>query len=118
MKSEDEQVKHSGGRPKKIIKKDTITGVRFSNIEHCVVKQKAAKAGLGITVYIREMALKGEVIARLSDEERQFVREIVGMSTNINQMTRKAHQEGLLKAMLFFESYRNQLDELLKKLKR
>ncbi len=87
-------------------------------IEYYVVKQKASKAGLGITVYIREMALHGEVIARMSEEERQFVREIVGMSNNINQMAKKAHQEGLLKALLFFESYRTQLNELLQRVKR
>lgn len=118
MERDQTQIKHREGRPKKIVKKDTITGVRLSKIEYYVVKAKASKAGLGITVYIREMALNGEVIARLSDEERQFVREIIGMSTNINQMTRKAHQEGLLKAMLFFETYRTQLDELLQRLKR
>ncbi len=70
MKSEEGQTKHSGGRPKKAVKKESITGVRFSAIEYFLVKQKASKAGLGITVYIRQMALDGEVVARMSEEER------------------------------------------------
>ena len=118
MESEEEQIKHSGGRPKQTIKKDTVTGVRFSKLEHFVVKQKASKAGLGISVYIREMALNGQVIARLSNEERQFVRAALGIANNLNQLTIKAHKEGLLKALLLFETYRNQFDELLQRFKK
>ena len=62
--------------------------------------------------------MQGQVIAKMNDEERQFVRDLVGMSNNINQLAKKAHQEGLLKALLLFESYRNQLDLLLQRMKR
>ncbi|WP_147202769.1 plasmid mobilization protein [Segetibacter aerophilus] len=118
MKSDEEQIKHSGGRPKQSIKKDTVTGVRLSKLEHFVVKQKASKAGLGISVYIREMALNGQVVARLSEEERQFVRAALGIANNLNQLTMKAHREGALKALLVFETYRNEFDELLKRFKK
>ncbi|MGI8634409.1 MAG: plasmid mobilization protein [Segetibacter sp.] len=93
-----------GGRPKQAIKKDTVTGVRFSKLEYFVVKQKASRAGLGITVYIRQMAIHGQVVALMSEEEKHFVRELAGMSNNINQLTKKAHQEGLLKALLFLRA--------------
>jgi hypothetical protein len=118
MESEAEQMKHGGGRPKQAIKKDTVTGVRFSKLEHFVVKQKAAKAGLGISVYIRQMALNGQVVARLSNEERQFVRAALGIANNLNQLTIKAHKEGLLTALLVFETYKNQFDELLQRFKK
>jgi hypothetical protein len=63
------------------------------------------------------MALNGQVIAKLNEEERHFVRQLIGMSNNINQLAKRAHQEGLLKALLSFESYRGQLDNLLQKMK-
>ena len=117
MKIEETRKKHLGGRPKKDVKKQVVTAVRFAKTEYFVVKQKALKAGLRVTVYIRLMALKGQVNAKMNEEERQFVRELIRMSNNINQLAKKAHQEGLLKAMLFFETYRNQLDAFLKRIK-
>jgi len=54
---------------------------------------------------------------RLTEEERQFVKQLIGMANNINQLTKACHQEGLLSAMLDFERYRTGIDELLKKLK-
>ena len=103
---------------KRGVKRQVVTAVRFTKTEYFVVKQKALKAGLGVTVYVRSMALNGKVSAKMNEEERQFVRDLVGMSNNINQLAKKAHQEGLLKALLLFETYRDQLDFLLQKMKR
>ena len=116
MKSEEGPTKHSGGRPKQPVKRETVTGVRFSKVEYFLVKRKAEKAGLGITVYIREMALNGQAIERMSEEDRQIVRQFVGISNNLNQLTKKAHQEGLLTAVMLFEKYRNKFDEFLEKM--
>ena len=68
-----------------------------------------------MTTYIRQMAINGKITPRMNEEERQFVRQLVGMANNLNQLTKKAHQEGLLTAVLMFEKYRNLVDELLKK---
>ena len=116
MKSE-EGTKHSGGRPKKPVKKETVTGVRFSKVEYFLVKHKAEKAGLGITVYIRQMALTGQVISRMIEEDRQSVRQFVGVSNNLDQLTKMAHQQGLLTAVLLFEKYRNEFDDFLQKMR-
>lgn len=113
----EEGTKHGGGRPKKPVKKETVTGVRFSKVEYFLVKHKAEKAGLGITVYIRQMALTGQVISKMSEEDRQSVRQFVGVSNNLNQLTKMAHQQGLLTAILLFEKYRNQFDEFLQKMR-
>lgn len=117
MKREEGQTKHSGGRPKKPVKRETVTGVRFSKVEYFLVKHKAEKAGLGITVYIREMALRGQVNSKMNEEDRQIVRQFIGVSNNLNQLTKKAHQEGLLTAIMLFEKYRNLFDEFLKKMR-
>lgn len=117
MLKEISHTKHSGGRPVKAIKREAATGVRFTRAEYFIVKHKAAKTGLRITQYIREMALEGKVMARLSPEERSHIRQLVGMANNLNQLTKTAHKEGILTAMMLFEKYTKQLDELLYKLK-
>ena len=118
MTSEETITKHSGGRPKKSVKRDIVKGVRFTKAEYYVVKQKAAKAGIGISLFIRQMAINGKIKPLLDEEERQFVRQLIGMANNINQLTKKGHQEGFLTAVLMFEKYKNFIDELLEKLKR
>ena len=64
------------------------------------------------------MALQGKIISRLEEEERLFVRQLIGMANNLNQLTKKGHQEGLLTAVSLFEKYKNLVGELLEKLKK
>jgi hypothetical protein len=82
------------------------------------VKQKAAKAGIGISLFIRQMSINGKIQPLMNEEERQFVRQLVGMANNLNQLTKKGHQEGLLTAVLMFETYKKSIYELLEKFKR
>ncbi|MBA4168464.1 MAG: plasmid mobilization relaxosome protein MobC, partial [Chitinophagaceae bacterium] len=77
---------------------------------------KAAKAGLKLTTYIRQAAIYSEVKTRLTEDERTAVRQLIGLSNNINQVAKACHEEGILRAMQHFEQYRNQLDLILKKL--
>jgi len=118
MISEAIKIKQKNGRPKNAVKKEIVRSVRFSKTEYFIVKQHAAKWGLKITVYIRQMALQGQIIARLSEEERQFVRQLIGMANNLNQLTKMGHQEGFITSVLMFEKYKNVIDELLEKLKK
>ncbi len=117
MISEESNIKQRNGRPKKSVKKEIIKSIRFSKVEYYVIKQKAFRAGTKITFYIRQMAVEGRIISRLNDEERLFVRQLIGMANNLNQLTKKGHQEGLLTAIMMFEKYKNLIDELLEKLK-
>ena len=117
MISEKIKIKHCGGRPEKPVKKEIIRSIRFSKTEFFIIKQLALKAGLQITSYVRQTALHGKIISRLSEEERLFVRQLIGIANNLNQLTKKGHQEGFLTAVLLFEKYKNFIDELLEKLK-
>ncbi len=118
MISEERQTKHKGGRPKMPVKKESATGVRFTKSEYFIVKHKAEKAGLKISAYIRQMAIKSIVMHRLNDEERQFVKQLVGISNNLNQLTKKAHQAGIHSVQINLEAYTNTINELLLQLKR
>ena len=108
----------TSGRPRQNVKRESATGVRFTKDEYSMIREEAAKAGMSLTPYIRQMALEGKVIARMDEEERHFYRQLTGMSENLNQLTKKAHQEGILTAIFLFEKYRDRLDEVLEKLRR
>ena len=118
MTSDETITKHSGGRPKIPVKRDIVKGIRFTKVEYYVIKEKAAKAGIGISLFIREMALHGKIQPLMNEEERQFVRQLTGMANNLNQLTKKGHQEGLLTAILMFEKYKNLIEEMLDKFKK
>lgn len=112
------KIHHKNGRPKKVVKKEIVRSIRFSKTEYFIIKQHASRSGLKITVYIRQMAMHGKIISRLNEEEMQFVRQLIGMANNLNQLTKKGHQEGFSTASLMFEKYKNSMGELLEKLKR
>src|SRR5665213_861627 len=105
------------GRPVKAIKMEIRACVRFTKYEYYIVREKAAQAGLNASVYIRHTSIQGKTKPRLSEEEYHFVRQLIGMSNNINQVAKVCHREGLYEAMKYFEDYRNLLDSILKKLK-
>lgn len=113
----EERKKKGAGRPAKNIKKEINASVRFSSSEYFIVKEKAAECRFSISNYIRQAAIHLLIKPRLTEEERLFVRQLVGMANNLNQMVKACHQEGLLQSMVFFEGYRKEVDEILKKLK-
>lgn len=106
----------AAGRPTKVVKKEIRTAVRFTKVEYFIIRQKASRAGIKPSAFIRQIAIEGAVAPRLNDEERHFVRQLIGMSNNLNQLTKNSHREGMLKTMLYLEAFRNQIDLLLKKL--
>ncbi|MGH2642579.1 MAG: plasmid mobilization protein [Chitinophagaceae bacterium] len=114
---EQKQKKGKGGRPAKPVKRQRIISIRFTKIEYFIIAQKAGKAGLSLSDYIRESAIHAVVKARFSEEERHFFRQFAGMANNLNQMAKLAHQEGLLSALLRFENDLNMVDEALKRFK-
>lgn len=109
--------KKKTGRPVKAVKKEIRASVRFTRPEYFIVKEKARKAGMPTSTYLRQLAMHAQVTSKLSNEERQIVRQLIGMANNLNQLAKICHQEGALRAMLYFENYRTHLDEILKKLK-
>ncbi|MDH7463525.1 plasmid mobilization relaxosome protein MobC [Chitinophagaceae bacterium 26-R-25] len=105
------------GRPPKTIKKEVRACVRFTKPEYFILEQKAEKAGINVSSYLRQLAIKAAIIPRLSPEEITIVRQLIGMASNINQVAKVCHREGLFEAMQYFEQYRKAFDSLLQKLK-
>lgn len=107
--------KRKGGRPKQEVKRASATGVRFTKAEFFIVKSKAAKANCKLTEYVRTMAVEGRVIAKFSQEEKEFMRKLTGMANNLNQIAKLAHKERMLSAVLEIEKIRSNIDQLIKR---
>ena len=84
------------GRPAKIIKKEIRAAVRFSKTEYFIIRQKAAKAGMKVSAYVRQMAINGAVTPRLSEEERHFFRQLIGIIT-LTSLQRTVTPKGCLR---------------------
>ncbi|MCW3464904.1 plasmid mobilization protein [Chitinophaga nivalis] len=83
MEQTEEKRKGKGGRPPKAVRKEIRTGVRFTKAEYFIVKEKAIKARMHYTGYIRQMALFGSVTAHLTRNRRISN----NLANNINQVS-------------------------------
>jgi hypothetical protein len=108
--------KKNTGRPVLPVKRENTTGIRLTKVEHFILTQKARRTGMNLTTYIRQVALNGAVVARLTEEDRQFVRQLIQLSNDLHQLVLLAREQGTLKALLHFQSTRDKIDALLKQL--
>jgi hypothetical protein len=113
----EKRTKKKTGRPPKAIKKEVRACVRFTKLEYFILEQKAGKAGINVSTYLRQLAIKTTITPRLSAEEITICRQLIGMASNINQVAKVCHREGLFEAMQYFERYRKSFDAILLKLK-
>lgn len=109
--------KKKAGRPPKAVKKELRATVRFTRSEYFIVTEKATQAGITPAAYLRQIAIHGQVMVRLTNEDRQDIRTFVGIANNINQIAKCCHQEGSFKAMALFRSYKPIFDTFLKKMR-
>lgn len=105
------------GRPAKTIKKEVRACVRFTKYEYYIIKEKSAQAGVKVSEFIRQTAIRSKIIQRLTSEEVHFIKQLIGMSSNINQVAKVCNRDGLYEAMQYFENYRNLIDTVILKLK-
>jgi hypothetical protein len=108
--------KKKGGRPAKNLKRELRITTRFSKLEHYVLQQKSAKAGINISEFLRQAAVTAKVTARLTEEERHIIRQLIGMANNLNQMAKVANREGMGSTRLLLEACLQLIHDLLNKL--
>ncbi|WP_108823635.1 plasmid mobilization relaxosome protein MobC [Dysgonomonas sp. Marseille-P4361] len=83
------------GRPAKGDDKLSVSiNLKLTEADYNSIKEKAEKLRLTPTQYAREMTLKGSVKNRFSLEELDLIRKVAGMANNLNQLAKKANQEG------------------------
>jgi len=64
--------------------------IRFSQKELMTIKKKAEKAKLSLSEYIRQSALEKDII--VIEELKDFMKGLISMNRNLNQLTILCHQ--------------------------
>ena len=77
-------------------KRTRIVSVRVSLDEERAIALKAHQAKQSISTFMRNVSLNQKVMTRLNDEERNMVRQLIGMSNNLNQLAKNSHTQNLL----------------------
>ena len=100
--------KKSNGRPtvadaRRLSKAVTV---KFSKIDYETLRTRSRKANRRLAEYIRESALKSEVVQPRTEADMKEYRTLVGLANNLNQLAKLSHQEGIYYTSL-------QLDRLL-----
>ena len=88
-------------------------GVRLTASERFIIIQKAARAGMAPTAYLRHMAIHGKVIDRLNEEDRENIRQLIKMNNEIHELVMLADKEGMVKAVVQFEGLRSRINNLI-----
>ena len=109
-------LKNKGGAPKKRVKRELIIRVRMSATERFQIDNKAKAAGMRSSTWIRASAKSAKIIPRLTADEHRILWMLAGLSNNLNQLTKLAHQLGLLRVVRQCEQVIKEVDETFKKL--
>jgi hypothetical protein len=110
--------KNKGGAPKKRVKRELIIRIRMSATERFKIVDKAKAAGMRASTWIRACAKSAKIVPRLTADERRILWMLAELSNNLNQLTKLAHQLGLLRVVRQCEQVIKKIDETFKKLKR
>jgi hypothetical protein len=105
------------GRPVKAIKREVRACIRFTHPEYLIIKEKALKVGMKPSAYLRHLGIHTIINTRLTPEEREIARNLIGMANNLNQFIKCCHVEGVPLAAFRFHNLTTILDEMLEKLK-
>ncbi|MGY3053299.1 hypothetical protein ACVWYG_001497 [Pedobacter sp. UYEF25] len=108
--------KKMGGRPVKKIKKETGIRIRLTKTEDFMIREKARKAGMRVSEWCRQSAKSARITPRLSAEDLQYFRVLSGLANNLNQLTKLAHQQGILLVQKKCRELIAEIDALIKKL--
>jgi len=94
------------GRPPKERKQEKFVGFFVTKVQYFVIQQKAAKAGVNISDYMRQAAVNAQVKVKWTEEERSAVRQLIGMAGEIHRIVEIAERQGATQAAVVFLSHR------------
>ena len=81
------------------------------------IKLEAAQGGIGKAAYLRAMIFEGQLVARLTEEEKALFREMIGVSRNLTNLIKTAQEQGMSDVLPALGFYRESVDKLLNKIK-
>jgi hypothetical protein len=106
------------GRRPKAVRQEKNIGLFVTNEQYAVICEKAAQARVNLSDYMRQAAVSGIVKIRWTEEEVGWLKRLVELSNDLHAVVGIAEKEGMVSAMLFFAKYRDQIDAVIKKLKK
>ena len=107
------QPKNKGGAPKKRVRRELIIRVRMTATERFQIDNKAKAAGMRSSTWIRASAKSAKVVPRLTADERRILWMLAELANNLNQLTKLAHQLGLLRVVRQCQEVLKQIDDTL-----
>ncbi|WP_419802153.1 plasmid mobilization protein [Mucilaginibacter sp.] len=110
------QPKNKGGAPKKRVRRELIIRVRMTATERFQVDNKAKAAGMRSSSWIRAAAKSAKIVPRLTADERRILWMLAELANNLNQLTKLAHQLGLLNVVRDCSAILTEIDITLKHL--
>ena len=110
--------KNKGGAPKKRVRREVILRIRMTATDRFYITSKAKDAGMKTSSWIRAAARNAKIVPRLTDDERRILWMLAELSNNLNQLTKLAHQLGLLRVVRQCEQILKEVDATLKHLNR
>jgi len=114
-KPQTNQPKNKGGAPKKNVKRELIIRIRMSATERFIVDEKAKKAGMRSSSWIRAAAKSAKIVPRLTADERRILWMLAELANNLNQLTKLAHQLGLLTVVRECSKLLSEIDSMIKR---
>ena len=110
------QSKNKGGAPKKRVRREIILRIRMTATDRFYINSKAKDAGMKASSWIRTAARNAKIVPRLTDDERRILWMLAELANNLNQLTKLAHQLGLLSVARDCSKILNEIDITLKHL--
>jgi hypothetical protein len=104
------------GRPKQAVRQERHIGFFLTHAQFAVVQRKMEAAHVNISDYMRQVAVQSEVRAKWTAEEREMVKQLIGMSADLHGLAIAAREQGIAGAEELFRVYRDQMDVVIKKL--
>jgi hypothetical protein len=86
------RIKNKGGRPVKAVKQNHFIGVKCSQIEKTLMREKAKILGLTLSEYLRETGLKGQAVSKIKTlpvEVLQLTGTLNHLAAKLNQIAKK-----------------------------
>lgn len=118
-KNNSKPYKKLTGRPPKDAedKRSKKVSATFTEAEYTEIKYKAAAAGLTISELLRVSAFRLTIVERLTEFEREAIREFMHQGKNLNLLTRAALAHGWMSIKQKIENYFAALVPIIEKLK-
>ena len=86
---------------------------KLTELQYYAIRKRAGEAGLRISEYVRQAVISAEVIPRLSRQDADAIRKLVGEANNINQLAHRANTGGFALVAVELVKLKNRIVEII-----